>query len=131
MNIEAIKPKITKIVEKHGLDFVVLFGSQATGRTHSKSDVDVGVISHEKFDILKLMTDLDKVFERDDVTAVDLSKSSPTLMYEVVHDGKLLYEREQASFLKWKFYAIKIWMDTDWLRRLAYKNLIEWAEKIQ
>ncbi len=130
MDIEAIQPEIAKIAEKYRLDFVVLFGSQATGRTHPKSDVDIGVIGHDKFDIIKLMTDMDKIFKRDDVTAVDLSRASPTLMYAIVHDGKLLYERERALFMKWRFYAIRTWMETDWLRQLSYKNLIEWAKQI-
>ena len=130
MNIEAIKSKIAPIAKKYRLDFVVLFGSQATGRTHPKSDVDIGVISHDKFDIIKFATDMDKVFKRDDVTAVDLSRASPTLMYAIVHDGKILYERERALFMKWKFYAIRTWMETDWLRQLSYKNLIEWAKQI-
>lgn len=129
MNIEAVKPEITQIAEKYGLDFVVLFGSQATGKTHPKSDVDIGVISRGKFDILKLMVDMDRVLGRDDVTVVDLSRASPTLMRSVVVDGKLLYEREQAMFLKWKYYAIKVWMDTDWLRALGRKKLIEWARQ--
>ncbi len=129
MNIEAIKTKIAKIAEKYGLDFVVLFGSQATGRTHPKSDVDIGVISHSKFDILPLMTDMDKILGRDDVTVVDLSRASPTLMRAIVAEGKLLYEREEAMFLKWKYYAIRVWMDTDWLRALGRKRLIEWAKK--
>ena len=128
MDTEAIRPKITEIAQRYDLDIVVLFGSQATGRTHPKSDVDIGVISRNKFDIIKLMVDMDKVFKRDDVEVVDLSRVSPTLMRAIVVDGKLLYEREQAIFLKWKFYAIKTWMDTDWLRQLAYKQLIEWSK---
>lgn len=129
MNIEAIKPKIKEIAEKYNLDIVVLFGSQATGRTHSKSDVDIGVISRNKFDILKLMVDMDKGFNRYDVTVVDLSRASPTLMRAIVVDGKLLYEREEDMFLNWKYYAMKVWMDTDWLRALGRRKLIEWAKQ--
>ncbi len=130
MDIEAVKPKIAEVAIKHGLDFVVLFGSQATGRTHPKSDVDVGVISKGKFDIVRVMTDLDNAFGRTDVTAVDLSRASPTLMRAIVVDGKLLYEREPALFLRWKFYAIWVWMDTAWLRKLGQKRLVEWAEQL-
>jgi len=130
MDIEALKPKIAEIAIKHGLDFVVLFGSQAIGRTHPKSDVDIGVISKSKFDILKVMTDLDNAFGRGDVNAVDLSRASPTLMRAIVVDGKLLYERERAMFLRWKFYAIRVWMETAWLRELGQKRLIEWAKQI-
>lgn len=130
MNIEAYKPQIAELAGKYGLDFVVLFGSQATGRTHPKSDVDIGVISHSEVDRLKLMNEMDKIFGREDVTVVDLSMASPTLMRAIVIDGKLLYEHERAMFLKWKFYAIRTWMETDWLRALGQKKLIEWAQQI-
>jgi predicted nucleotidyltransferase len=130
MNIETIKPKIAEVAEKYGLSFVVLFGSQATGRTHPKSDVDLGVISSNEFDRIKLMSDMDKVFGRDDVQAVDLSKASPTLMRAVVKDGKLLYEKERTIYLRWKFYAIRVWMETAWLRNLASRQLVEWAKQI-
>lgn len=130
MNIDAIKPSIATIAEKYGLDFVVMYGSQATGRTHAESDVDIGVISRGRVDRFKLMSEMDQVFERDDVSVVDLSTASPTLMRAIVVDGKLLYEREPVLFLRWKFYAIRTWMETDWLRRLARKNLIEWAAQL-
>ena len=130
IDINTKKKEISEIAKEHGLEMVVLFGSQATGRTHAKSDVDIGVISRNKFDIFGLTTDFYKFLKRDDVEVVDLSRASPTLMRAIVIDGKLLYERKRADFLNWKFYAIKTWMDTDWLRRLAKKNIIEWAHQI-
>lgn len=130
MNYEAYKLKIAEIAKKYSLDFVVIFGSQATGRTHPKSDVDIGVISHEEVDRIKLMNEMDTVFGRNDVTVVDLSTASPTLMRAIVVDGKLLYESEKMVYMKWKFYAIRTWMETSWLRALGRKKLIEWAQQV-
>src|SRR3989344_3232910 len=103
MDIEELKPKATEIARKHNLDLVVLFGSQATGKTHPKSDIDIAVISKKPFDKFKVMDDLWKFLEREDVEVVNLANVSPTLMRAVVVDGKLLYERERAMFLQWKF----------------------------
>ena len=129
METDKIKPKIAAIAEKYGLDMVVLFGSQATGKTHPKSDVDIAVISEKPFDRFKILDDFWSLFKREDVQVVDLANASPTLMRAVVVDGKLLYEREQAMFLKWKYYAISVWMDTAWLREFGRKKLIEWAQQ--
>lgn len=35
--------KLKRIADGHGVDLVVLFGSMAGGRTHARSDVDLGV----------------------------------------------------------------------------------------
>ena len=38
--MEIDREKIKSVAQKYDLEFVVLFGSQATGQTHSKSDID-------------------------------------------------------------------------------------------
>jgi len=128
MNIELLKPKIKSLAHRYHLDLVVLFGSQTTGKTHSGSDVDVAVIGKVPFRVTQLSMDFSDIFKRDDVEVVDLGRSSPTLMYSVVRDGKLLYERSEGEFLRWKLYATKIWMETAWLRAMRDKKLREWAK---
>lgn len=130
MDFDSTKPQIKALAEKYNIEFVVLFGSQATGRTHSKSDIDIAVISKNKLDIPHLMSEMSEIFKKEDVQVVDLAKASPTLMYAVIKEGKALYENHQYAFVNWKLYAIKIWMDTKWLRDLRDKKLIEWANKI-
>src|SRR3989344_2870269 len=122
---DEIKQNITELAQKHGLDLVVLFGSQATGRIHQKSDVDIAFLSKIEVDKAQLALQMDKVFKRGDTEVVNLANASPTLMRQVVLDGKLLYEREQGYFFRWKIYAIKIWMETAWLRALGRKKLVE------
>lgn len=127
LNIEDSKLKIKELAENYNLSLVVLFGSQATERTHVKSDIDIAVLGTERFDMLKLMVSFDKIFLRDDIEVVDLENVSPTLMYVIVRDGKLLYENKIGAFLKWKLYAIWVWLDTTWLRQLRDRKLVEWA----
>ena len=128
--INEIKEKIKELAEKHNLSFVALFGSQAVGNLHSKSDIDIAVLGKGAFDMNKLTIDLYNLFKREDVEVVDIGSASPTMMYVVVRDGKLLYESESGSFLKWKMYAIWVWRDTLWLRKLRDQKLIEWAKTI-
>ena len=133
MNIEEIKPVIKQLAEKHGLLAVALFGSQATGALHSKSDVDIAILGRDQIafdEKIKISSELSGIFKREDVEVVDIdpNSASPTLMYAVVRDGKLLYERSVGDFLRWKLYAVKIWLETAWLRSLSRKKLIEWAE---
>ena len=125
---EILKPQIKQLAEKHGLSLVVLFGSQATGATHPKSDVDIAVLSSDNFDRSKILDDLGEIFKRDDIEIINIAESSPTMMYVLTRDGKLLYENKIGAFLKWKFYAIRVWIDTAWLRHLRDRKMIEWAQ---
>lgn len=128
MNIEEQKPAIVALAKKHALDFVVLFGSQARGRSHQKSDIDVAVISRGVVDRARLSMDFAEIFKHGDTEVVNLANASPTLMYSVARDGKILYEKEPGAYLAWRVYATKIWMDTEWLRRLRDRKLVEWSE---
>lgn len=129
MNFIKFQPEIARVAAKHNLEFVVLFGSQATGKTHSGSDIDIAVISRDKVNTPRLMSELSEIFRFENVQVVDLGSASPTLMYAVVKDGKPLYEKTSESFFTWKIYAIKIWMETSWLRKLRDKKIREWNVK--
>jgi len=45
-----------------------------------KSDVDIAVISRDKVNIPRLMSELSEILKRDDVQVIDLGLASPTLM---------------------------------------------------
>ena len=127
---DEIKQKVAGLARKHDLSLVALFGSQATGRTHARSDLDLAVLSGKEVNRARLALEFDAIFGRGDTEVVDLRSASPTLSREVVSDGKLLYESEEEVFFRWKLYAIKIWMETKWLRDLADKKALEWAKTL-
>ena len=87
---EVLKSQIKELAEKHGLSLVVLFGSQATGATHPKSDVDIAVLGSVNFDRSKLLDDLGEIFQRDDIEIVNMAESSPTMMYVLIQGRQIL-----------------------------------------
>ena len=131
--LDGIKLKhnqLKEVAEKFGIDLLLLFGSQATSKTHKNSDVDLAFLPNRDsvlIDESQLLIDLMEIFKRDDVEIVNLKVASPTLMRAVVRDGTVLYEKEKDIFLKWKLYATKIWMETSWLRSMRDRKLKEWA----
>lgn len=132
-DIEQAKIGAAEIAKKHNLKLIVLFGSQATGRVHEKSDIDIAVLGSKAISFdekLKLIGDFSNVLKREDVEVVDLATASPTLLYVVVENGKTIYEEAPDAFLEWKLYAITVWMETAWLRNLRNKKLLEWAHAI-
>ncbi|MBU0569548.1 nucleotidyltransferase domain-containing protein [Patescibacteria group bacterium] len=87
------KHKLNAIRKKHNLSLVILHGSQAKGKTHSKSDLDIAVVKRDRdtnFDLLALICDLGKLFKSDRVDLVDVTNADPLLMYAVAKKSKLL-----------------------------------------
>ena len=96
-----IKQRIADLAQKYGFDLVVLFGSQATGRTHKESDVDVAYYSDIKLDFnqeVLINTDLTVIFKNDQVSLVNLKRASPLLAREVVVKGVVLYAKDSSLF---------------------------------
>lgn len=130
-DMEQAKKEAATIAKKRNLKLVVLFGSQATGRTHEKSDVDIGVAGRAPlaFDAqTDIWREFSDVFHRDDIEIVDLLNATPTMMYVVARDGQVLYEDNGGRFASWKLYAMREWRDTAWLRELRDRKLTEWAK---
>jgi predicted nucleotidyltransferase len=124
------KKDLAEIAEKYGLDMVVLFGSQATGRTHSKSDVDIGFTAPEHLELktrFEIETLISKVLGRDDVELVDLQRISPVMKKIVADEGVVLYEREPGMFELFCIYAFKLFVETKPLRDLRYQSLKNFA----
>jgi len=85
------------------LDFIVLFGSTATGHSHPLSDIDIGVrVSNRQKGLHETNVDLLSLFDFIDMTTspkIDvtlLNLASLTLLYRVVRDGKILYAKNEG-----------------------------------
>jgi predicted nucleotidyltransferase len=85
---------------------VYVFGSQAEGRAHRHSDVDVGVlVDHARrptragrFDLrLQLVGRLSHALGRPDVDVVILNDTPPQFARHIVSRGRRLYCRDEAA----------------------------------
>ena len=116
--------ELESIARKHSLKLIVLFGSQANGRTHPGSDVDVAILPAQRLsweERNELWAGLCELFQ----TQVDLSMldhAQPLLMYHVA-DGQLLYEGERWVWANFKLYARRLYWDTAPLRQALSRYL--------
>ncbi|MGC9004444.1 MAG: type VII toxin-antitoxin system MntA family adenylyltransferase antitoxin [bacterium] len=107
MDIEALKSKLKPIFEKYKeIKLVYLFGSRARGLIGPLSDYDFAVYLEEMdkkkiFDIkLELITSISEVLRTDEVDVVILNEVDyPELKYNIIKEGKLLFEREAFKVL--------------------------------
>ena len=130
MNLMIKREEMAKIAEKYGLNLLVLFGSQATGKTHPMSDVDIGYTANEQLELktrFEIEREISKVLGRDDVELVDLQRISPLMKKIIADEGVMLYERESGMFELFCIYAFKLYVETKPLRELRYQSLINFA----
>jgi len=74
---------------------VWVFGSHARGMAHSGSDLDIAVLCEPalELDRFRLMDTLARRLERD-VDVIDLDTASPTLVWEVLTTGRLIFQSD-------------------------------------
>jgi uncharacterized protein len=104
--LKKIIKKYAEILKKNRFAFknIYLFGSQATGKTHEYSDIDLAVVvdklplkinfadyMQRKMDLRKLTIDVDSRIEPILLEEKDLDKKEPSIMgYEVLKHGILV-----------------------------------------
>ncbi|EKE15767.1 MAG: hypothetical protein ACD_11C00106G0007 [uncultured bacterium] len=129
--------KIKKIAEKHNLKLLLLFGSQARGITHKFSDYDFGYVSEGEMGYIKvgeLSEDLEKLVGSKFVEVINLKKSGPFLLKEIVKNNKILFA-EKYAYENFFSYAVAEYLGAGRLFRLQktlYRNTInKYKQKIQ
>ena len=109
-NKPEIRARISAIAEKYRLSLVLLFGSQATGKTHLQSDVDIAYFAQTPLSLAtesKLVIDLMRVFHTNAVDLVSLKNAPPLLRYQIARSGKPLYERTPGLFSSFFIHALR------------------------
>ncbi|MDO8123881.1 MAG: nucleotidyltransferase domain-containing protein [Candidatus Hermodarchaeota archaeon] len=98
--MEKVLQKIVRRIQAcvgNRLEFIVLFGSRARGKTLPLSDIDLGVkASVSETEYGKLQLELAELFTFDSPPRIDivlLDAAPLTLKYRVVRDGRILYQR--------------------------------------
>jgi len=135
--------------KKLGILCIYLFGSQAQGKTHPLSDVDIGVVFEDPqkykdktLDVYSKLYDiitdvLPKSYLRrrfklreHEFDLVFLQFAPLSFQFSVIKDGKVLYEKDRKKRLDYEEYVMKRNCDLEYLRNLSYKHLLERLEKL-
>ena len=92
--IEDIKKITIKILKKHGVRRIAIFGSYARGDAKKKSDIDLLVEFSEKkslFDIVGAEIELSDALQRK-VDLLTEKSISPYLIDDIKREAKVIYE---------------------------------------
>lgn len=120
------KSRIAALAEKYGVSLMILFGSQATGKTHGESDADIAFASKRKLsprEIAHLAFDLSSIAEFSNIELIDLHDAPPLLLKNIAVSGIAVYESEPRAFALFKIYALKRFMEAQKLFALRTASL--------
>jgi predicted nucleotidyltransferase len=112
----------------------VLFGSQATGQAHPRSDVDVALWPAESLTTaarLRWVSELEILLGREISLVVVSADLDPVLGMEIVRHGQLIYEREPELWLHHRAQLWHVYNDSLPFLRAARLRLREFAEEVR
>ncbi len=134
MAIEEIKRRVRSWCEERPVRLCVLFGSQATGKTHPQSDVDLAIwpaIGVSPRMRLRWLGELETALDRD-VSLVWISPTTdPLLGFEIVRHGVVIFEAEPDMWIKERLRLWHLYNDSLPFRRAELQKLHEFAEEVR
>ena len=114
-NLEQLKDTCLK----HGIKMVLLYGSQASGNSNIKSDIDLGILlKDDSYNFEEIIKDLMQVFKENIIDVSILNHGDPVLKFEIISNYKILFCQTDETFLEFYLNTIKQYNDTKKFRIL-------------
>jgi predicted nucleotidyltransferase len=130
-NLEEFLP-VHDWCQRQPIRLCVLFGSQATGQSRHGSDVDLAVwpakpaTSAQK---LAWVTQVEQLLQKEISLVIVSSDLDPVLGFEIVKDGRLLFQQEPELWLKERSRLWHAYNDSLPFRRAAYQKLQQFIKE--
>lgn len=126
--------KIADWCGKRPVKLCVLFGSQATGRQRPDSDVDLAVWPAEMPSAqikLAWLRELETLLDKPVSLALVSADLDPVLGFEIVRNGRLIYEQQLELWFKHRSQLWFAYTDSLPFRQAAQKQLQRFAKEVQ
>jgi predicted nucleotidyltransferase len=116
---------VARLCHKYGIQLLVLFGSQTTGRATDRSDVDIAYLTapRRRPDFLNVFSDLAPALGYGNLDLAWLNKCGPFLRWNVARDGLLLFGKSEAAWAQFRDHAFKEWQDVRRFSRYRLRSL--------
>jgi len=108
-SLEAIITAVRGWCEARPVKLCAIFGSQATGKTHPGSDVDIALWpleDPEPLTRLRWAGELSRLLDAEVSLVMVTWRLDPVLGWEIAREGKLVYEREPGL---WMHHRAQLW----------------------
>lgn len=125
--------KINKILKNHPVIFAYIFGSRAKNKVGPMSDLDIAVyfknqLSENEQTRLryKIQSDIETALNMPEkIDIVPLNTAQPLLEREVVYNGQIIYNKNNAQRAHYEAGAIGRWLDWKWYDDQYDKSIIK------
>lgn len=117
--IEESADEIVRVLRTHGAAFAYAFGSRVTGGARAGSDLDVAAwwAGPGPDDGLLVQADLPHPCE-----LVVLNDARLDLAGRVAMEGRLLFDDDPVSRVRWEAFTRRVWLDESWRRDQARED---------
>ncbi len=121
------KQQLNRLARKYKINTFYVFGSQATGKTTRLSDYDFAVLLDDKVPAekygdyqIKIISELLRLVKSDHIDLVILNnkKISLLLKYNVIKDGKILFEKNKNKRVNLEVNILRRWLDWQYFEGL-------------
>lgn len=122
--------KIQEIAAENHLKLVLLFGSQASEKTHKESDIDIGILPSKNLTFeeeIKITTEFSNIALNFDLS--NLQKASPLLLKKVIENCEIIYQRNPEVFSIFEIYALNRYQEAYPLFEIKQQLLYEFIKK--
>jgi len=116
---------------------VFLFGSQAKGRVHAGSDVDIAVLldqpprATERYEVIReILTRLASREMAEQADLVLLNDAPPALAFRILRDGKLLFCHDDVTLHRFRVRTYDLHADLAWLEKRFNRATFERASRV-
>ena len=133
-DVQKMVAKITDWCSNQPVKLCVLFGSQATGRQRPNSDVDLAVWPSEMPSAatkLAWLRELETLLDKPVNLALVSADLDPVLGFEIVRDGRLIYEQKPDLWFKHRSQLWFAYTDSLPFRQAAQKQLQQFAKEVR
>jgi len=120
------------IARKFSLNLIILFGSQAKGKTSLVSDVDVAVLPRNGLDFSSfslIAHQLGKIIGNYNIDLASVKHASPLFLGQIAKNCQPLYEEKKGDFLSFCLMAMKRYADAQPIFKCQEKHLKQKIKK--
>lgn len=133
-NVQQILTKVAVWCSNKPVKLCVLFGSQATGRQRPDSDVDLAIWPDQAPSAQTKLTwlrELETMLGKPVSLALVSADLDPVLGFEIVRDGRLVYEQQPELWFKHRSQLWHAYNDSLPFRRASREHLNQFAREVR